>query len=77
MYLERIILCKVSQTENDKYHMIWLICGVQRNDTNDLIYKTETLIDEETSLRLQNGEGLGGRDIKDLGVTYTHSLYIK
>ena len=26
--LEVIILCEVSQTEKDKYHMIPLICGI-------------------------------------------------
>ena len=34
--LEIIILSEVSQTEKDKYHMI------KKNDTNELIYKTET-----------------------------------
>ena len=38
MVLEIIILSEVSQTENDKHHMILLICGIQKNDTNDLIY---------------------------------------
>ena len=28
MDLEIIILCKVSQKEKDKYHMISLICGI-------------------------------------------------
>ena len=32
---------KWSQTEEDKYHMISLICGILKNDTNKLIYKTE------------------------------------
>ena len=32
---------KRSKSENDKYHMIPLICEVQKNDTNELIYKTE------------------------------------
>ena len=30
----------VSQTEKDKYH-ISLICGLLKNDTNELIYNTE------------------------------------
>ena len=42
MDLEMIILSEGSQTEKDKYHMILLICGIQeKNDTNELIYKTE------------------------------------
>ena len=40
--LEIIILSEVSQTEKDKYHMISLTCGTYKNDTNELIYKTET-----------------------------------
>ena len=42
MDLEIIILSEVSQTEKDKYHMISLICGILKNDTNEIIYKTET-----------------------------------
>ena len=42
MGLATIILSEVSQTEKDKYHMISLICGIlQKNDTNELFYKTE------------------------------------
>ena len=42
MDLEIVILSEVSQTEKDKYHMISLIHGILKNDTNELIYKTET-----------------------------------
>ena len=41
MDLEIVILSEVSQTEKNKYHMTFLICGIQKNDTNELIYKTE------------------------------------
>ena len=40
--MEIIIRTEVSQTEKDKYHMIQLICRILKNDTNELIYKTET-----------------------------------
>ena len=40
--LEIVILSEISQTEKDKYHMISLICGIEKNGTNELIYKTET-----------------------------------
>ena len=41
MDLEIVILSDVSQTEKDKYHMILLICGIQKKKgTNELIYKT-------------------------------------
>ena len=44
MDLEIIILSEVSQKEKDKYHTISFICGrsKKKNDTNELIYKTET-----------------------------------
>ena len=57
--LEIIILSEVSQTEKDKYHMISLICRIYKNDTNELIYKTE--IDSQTqatNLWLPKGKGV-------------------
>ena len=43
MGLEIIILSEVNQTEEDKYHMILLICRIffLKKATNELIYKTE------------------------------------
>ena len=41
MDLDIVILSEVSQTEKDKYHMILRICGIYKNGTNELIYKTE------------------------------------
>ena len=46
MDLDIVILSEVSQTEKGKYHMIPLICGILKNDTNELIYETE--IDSQT-----------------------------
>ena len=42
MDLEIIIVSEVSQKEKDKYHMTLLLCGILKNYTNELIYKTET-----------------------------------
>ena len=42
MDLEVIILIEVRQKEKDSYHVIALTCGISKNDTNKLIYKTET-----------------------------------
>ena len=53
--LEIIILCEASQTEKDKYHMVVLVCGIKKNDTNELTYKTET--DSEDTLMVTKGEG--------------------
>ena len=41
MDLEIVILSEVSQTEKDKYCMISLVCGILKNGTNELIYRTE------------------------------------
>ena len=60
MDTDTIILSEVSQTEKDKYHIISLICGILKNDTNALIYTTE--IDSQTlktNLWLPKGKGGG------------------
>ena len=43
MDLGMVILSEISQTENDKYHTVSLICGILKNDTNELIYETEKI----------------------------------
>ena len=35
-------LNKWSKVREDKYHMVLLICIILKNDTDKLIYKTET-----------------------------------
>ena len=42
MNLEIMRLNEISQAEKDKYHMRSLICGILKNDRNELIYNTET-----------------------------------
>ena len=42
MDLEIIILSQVNQTEKDKHCMMPLTCGILKNDTDELIYRTET-----------------------------------
>ena len=42
MDLEIILLSEVSQTKKDKYHDITYMQNLKKNDTNELIYKTET-----------------------------------
>ena len=56
MDLEIIILSKV----RDKCHLISLICGILRNDTNELIYKTETDSQTENKLMVTKGKRKGG-----------------
>ena len=58
MDLEIIILSEISQTEKDKYHMISLTCGILKNDTDELIYKTEKDPQTwKTNLWLPKGKG--------------------
>ena len=59
--LEIIILSEVSQMEKDKYHMISVICGIWKNATNELIYKTDST-DIENKLMVTKGEGVWGID---------------
>ena len=46
MGLKSVILSEATQTEKEKYHMSFFICGILKNNTNELIYKTE--IDPQT-----------------------------
>ena len=34
-----ITILSTSQTERDKYHVLWLICGITENGTNELIHR--------------------------------------
>ena len=42
MDLDGIMLSEISQTEKDKYSMFYLYVESTKNDTNELIYRTET-----------------------------------
>ena len=46
---ETVILSDVSQTEKEKHHMTSLACGIY-NDTNALIYNTETDLENELTI---------------------------
>ena len=64
MDIEIITVSEVSQTGKDKYHMISLKCENFLNDTNELIYKTETDSQAlKTKLWLPKGTGGGGVEI--------------
>ena len=60
---ETVKLSEESQTEKDKYHIISLICGIQKkNGTNKLIYKTEI----ESQMQKSNlWLSVGGREDRD------------
>ena len=66
--LETIILSEVRQRKTNIYH---LDVKPFKNDTNKLIYKTETGSQtQETNLWLQKGKGRG--QIRSLELTDTH-----
>ena len=44
----------------DKYHMVSLICGIFKRDTNEFICTTETNSQTLRNLRLPKGTGCGG-----------------
>jgi len=55
-----IILSEISQTDKDKYHMLSLICGVSKDVTDEIIYKTETeSLTLETNVWYQVGKEEG------------------
>ena len=60
MGLEITMLSEVSQTEKDKYCMILLTHGTWKNDTDELIHKTETdSPDLQNKFMVTMGEGWG------------------
>ena len=52
MELEHVILSKVSQTKQEKYHDTRCMWNLKRNDTNELSYKTETYTYFEKELKV-------------------------
>ena len=56
--LETIIDSEISQKEKDKYRIISLICGIQKNDKDELIFKAEIESQiQKTNLWLSVGQG--------------------
>ena len=62
MVLEIIIFGEVSQTEKDKYHMVSLTCEIKKNNTNESVYKTETLKDIENKVMVTKEKSGVGKD---------------
>ena len=62
--LEAVIQSEVNQKEKNKYHIISLICGIEKNDTDELICKAEIEAQtQKTNLWLPKGKGGMGRRI--------------
>ena len=61
MEQEMTILSEVSQTVKDKHHVVSLLCGILKKDTNELICKRETDSQTlKTNLWSPKGTGRGG-----------------
>ena len=45
------------KSDEDKFHMMLLICGIQTNDAGQLVYRREKDSDFEMGLWLSRGEG--------------------
>ena len=60
MDLETVIQSEVSQKEKNKYHILRHICGIQKNGTDEPVYKAEieTQI-QRTNVWTPTGEGGG------------------
>ena len=72
MDLENVILSEVSQTEEDKYHMISLICGTLKIIQMNLYAKQkQTHRYRKLTCGYQRGEGMGEGQIRGLGLTDT------
>ena len=48
---------KWSKTDKDKYHMISLICRILKNDTNELICKTDPPTQQTYGCQREKGRG--------------------
>ena len=67
MDLEITILSEVSQKEKDKYHMMPLICGIQKDDINNLFTK-QTHRHREQTCGFQGGGEMGKGGTGSLGL---------
>ena len=77
MDLEIVIQSEVSQKERDKYRIISLICGIQKNGTYKLICKAETESQTlENNLMVTKGRRRDGMNW-EIGIDIYTLLYIK
>ena len=65
MHLEVIKLREAGETEKDKYYMISLICGILKENTNELT-------DIENKLTVTKRERRRDRQIRTMGLTDIH-----
>lgn len=70
-----IILSDVSQTEKDKYHMVSLICGIQKKIQMNFIWQNRLrnrFTDLENELMATKGKRKKEEETGSLGLTCTH-----
>ena len=72
MDLESIMLNKISQTKQDKYHMISLIYGTLKTNKQNKKTTENKLIDTENILMVARWEGVLGMGKKGKGVKSTY-----
>ena len=75
MDLEIILIREESQTKKDKYHMILLICRIQKNYTNELTYKIKTDRLGEGTYSYQSGRAERGINC-EFGIDMYTLLYL-
>ena len=63
MNLEPIILSEVSQKEKDKYHILMHIQGIQKNGTEEFIYRA--IMEKQTEQTYGHGERGGEGETYD------------
>ena len=74
--LEIVMLSEVRQTEKDKHQMISLICGILKNDKNELIYETEQTYRLREWTYSCHGGRMGKTD-RQFGISINSLLYLK
>ena len=76
MDLEIIILSEISQTEKDKYHMISLICGIQKRYKWIYLQNRNILTDIENKLMNTKGNSRHQfSSVAQLYLTFCDSMY--
>ena len=75
MDLENVKQYEISHNEKNEYHILSLVCGIQKNDKDELNCKVESQM-QRTNLRLPRGEGRGGITW-EIGIYIYRLLYIR
>ena len=76
MDLETVIQSEVSQKEKNKYCILTHICGIQKNDTDEFVFKAEReTLTQKTNVWTPVGVGSGMN--QEIGIDMYTLLYIK